>query len=144
VVSGSSAVLEGYETIFHQDLNGDGIIGVPISLQSGHVASAGAAPASTATIVASSTSQTLTGAGSDDTFVFNAAMGHATITNFQPASDVIEINHALFASVQALLAAAQNDNHGDVVITADAQDTITLQHVTLAQLQAHQSGFHIT
>jgi hypothetical protein len=29
------------------------------------------------------------------------------------------------------------------VITANARDTITLQHVTLAQLQAHQDGFHI-
>jgi serralysin len=97
-----------------------------------------------ATIVATSSGQTLTGTGSSDTFVFNTPMGHATITNFQPASDVIDINHALFASVQALLAAAQNDGHGDVIITADAQDTITLQHVTLAQLQAHDGGFHIT
>ncbi|MBR0774523.1 M10 family metallopeptidase C-terminal domain-containing protein, partial [Bradyrhizobium diazoefficiens] len=29
VVSGSSAALEGFESSFHQDLNGDGVIGVP-------------------------------------------------------------------------------------------------------------------
>ena len=28
-VSGTSAALESLETIFHQDLNGDGVIGVP-------------------------------------------------------------------------------------------------------------------
>ena len=30
-MSGSSATLEAYETSFHQDLNGDGVIGVPVS-----------------------------------------------------------------------------------------------------------------
>jgi hypothetical protein len=29
LVSGTSTTLEGFETVFHQDLNGDGIIGVP-------------------------------------------------------------------------------------------------------------------
>jgi serralysin len=71
-------------------------------------------------------------------------MGHATITNFQPLSDVIQVDHTLFANVQALLNAAHDDGHGDVIITADAQDSLTLQRVTVAQLQAHQGGFHIT
>jgi hypothetical protein len=39
--------------------------------------------------------------------------------------------------------AAFADGHGNVVIIADAHDSITLQHVTVAQLQAHQSDFHI-
>jgi serralysin len=56
---------------------------------------------------------------------------------------VIQINHSVFANVQALLAATQDDGYGNVVITADAHDTITLQNVTMAQLQAHQSDFHI-
>ncbi|MET4119733.1 serralysin [Bradyrhizobium sp. JR1.5] len=33
-VSGSNAALQSYESIFHQDLNGDGIIGVPSAAQS--------------------------------------------------------------------------------------------------------------
>jgi hypothetical protein len=49
----------------------------------------------------------------------------------------------VFANVQALLAATQDDGHGNVVVTADAHDSITLQHVTVAQLQAHHSDFHI-
>jgi hypothetical protein len=95
------------------------------------------------TITATSANQILTGTSSNDTFVFAHAFGNATITNFQPTNDVIQIEHSVFANVQALLAATQDDGHGNVVITADAHDSITLQHVTVAQLQAHQSDFHI-
>jgi sarcosine oxidase gamma subunit len=104
---------------------------------------AGQQASGSTTIVATSPDQTLTGSGSSDTFVFASAPGHATITNFQPANDVIQIDHSIFANVQAVLTAAQDDGHGDVVITANAQNAITLQNMTLAQLQAHQSDFHI-
>ncbi len=108
----------------------------------------GSAAANTAgsagtTVVSSMPNQTMTGSGSNDTFVFAPGFGNATITNFQPTTDVIQMDHSVFANVQAILAAAQDDGHGNVVITADAQDTIVVQHVTLAQLQAHQSDFHI-
>jgi hypothetical protein len=87
--------------------------------------------------------QTLIGNGNNDSFVFTPGFGHVTITNFQPTTDVLQIDHSVFENVQALLAATQDDGHGNVVITADAHDAITLQHVTVAQLQAHQSDFHI-
>jgi hypothetical protein len=96
-----------------------------------------AAPSGT-TITASSADQTQTGAGSNDTFAFAPGFGHDTITNFQPTTDVLQIDHSV-----ALLAATQDDGHGNVVITAGPHDTITLQHVTLTQLQAHQGDFHI-
>jgi len=95
------------------------------------------------TVTATSTDQTLTGMGSNDTFVFGPGFGHDTITNFEPTTDVIEIDHSVFANVQALLAAMQDDGHGNVIINADMHDSITLQHVTVAQLQAHQYDFHI-
>jgi hypothetical protein len=95
------------------------------------------------TITASSANQTLTGTGSNDTFVFAPGFSHDTITNFQPTTDVLQIDHSVFANVQALLAATHDDGHGNVVITADAHDSITLQHVTVAQLQAHHGDFHI-
>ena len=97
------------------------------------------------TVAATSANQSLTGNGNNDTFVFAPGFGHDTITNFQPTTDVLQIDHSVFANVQALLAATQDDGHGNVVvITADAHDLpITLQHVTVAQLQAHQSDFHI-
>jgi Ca2+-binding RTX toxin-like protein len=91
----------------------------------------------------SSADQTLTGTGGNDTFVFAPGFGHDTITNFQPTTDVLQIEHSAFANVQALLAATQDDGHGNVVITIDLHDTITLQHVTLTPLQAHQGDFHI-
>jgi serralysin len=149
----TSTSVESYETSFHQDLNGDGVIGVP-GVQGTAVAatappsnpqpSTGQEQISGTTITATAPNQTLTGTGSNDNFVFAVAPGHATITNFQPVNDVIQIDHSAFANVQALLSASQDDGHGNVVITADANDTITLQHVTLAQLLAHQGDFHIT
>ncbi len=42
----------------------------------------------------------------------------------------------------ALLAATRDDGHGNAIITDAAHDTITIQHVTTAQLLAHQSDFH--
>jgi hypothetical protein len=87
--------------------------------------------------------QSLTGNGNNDSFVFAPGFSHDTITNFQPTTDVLQIDHSLFANVQALFAATQDDGHGNVVITADAHNSITLQHVTVAQLQAHQGDFHI-
>ena len=95
------------------------------------------------TITASSVNQTLTGMGSNDSFVFTPGFGHDTITNFQPTTDVIQIDHSVFANVQALLAATQDDGHGNVVITADLHDSITLHNVTVAQLHAHQGDLHI-
>ena len=95
------------------------------------------------TVTATSADQTLTGMGSNDTFVFGPKFGHDTITNFDPATDVIQVDHSVFANVQALLVAAQDDGHGNALITGDLHDSITLQHVTVAQLQVHQNDFHI-
>jgi hypothetical protein len=79
-----------------------------------------------------------------DTFVFAANFGDATISNFHPETDVIEIDHAVFADFRALLAAAQDDGQGNTVITADPHDTITVKNVTVAQIIAHQGDFHFT
>jgi serralysin len=82
------------------------------------------------------------GAG-HDTFVFAPNFGQATIAGFKPGTDTIQIDHGVFASMDALFAAIQDDAHGNTVITDAAHDTITLQHVTTAQLLAHQDGFHL-
>ena len=96
------------------------------------------------TVAVSSANELLTGTGSNDKFVFGPAFGNAAITNFEATTDVLQIDHSVFANVQALLAGTQDDGHGNAVITADLHDSITLQHVTMAQLLAHQSDFHIT
>ena len=84
---------------------------------------------------------TLTGGGGDDAFVFNfAAFGKDTITDFKPGADILQFDHAIFADAASVLSHAAQVG-SDTVITYDAQDTITIHNVQLANL--HQSDFHI-
>jgi hypothetical protein len=135
LVSGESSDLQSLETSFHQDLNGDGVIGVPVS----NVTSPSLTTQAAANPVVSSISNP---AATSDSLVFNPNFGNVTI-----ASDAvptgIDFNHAVFANVSALLAAAQDDGHGNVVITDAVHDTLTIQNMTSQQLQTHQSDFHI-
>ena len=66
-----------------------------------------------------------------DTFVFAQNFGRATIGNFTPGTDEIDLNPAIFSDFRALLAATQDVN-GSAVITDAAHDTITIEHVTKA------------
>jgi T1SS-143 domain-containing protein len=82
------------------------------------------------------------GLAAADTFVFAANFGNVTLANFDPGTDVIEIDHTVFADFEALLAAAHDDGSGNAVIAADPQDTITIKNVSVAQLVQHQGDFH--
>jgi hypothetical protein len=98
-------------------------------------------PAATSTIVASAPNQTLSGFAASDNFVFNfPGVGHATVTDFHPATDVLQFNSSIFANMQAALNATQDDGHGNTVISIDPLDTITLAGVVKTQL--HISDFH--
>jgi 20S proteasome alpha/beta subunit len=159
-VSGSSYALESLESSFHQDLNGDGVIGIPtpssggtltisdvqndnalISLAGNHIGS---------TVLVSVTAG---GLGSD-TFVFHPGVGANVIANLGSA-DKIELDG--FSSVTdsnqltMLLNEAQtgqqqsmfqstNDGH-DTVINLGNHDSITLANVHVADL--HASNFII-
>ena len=85
---------------------------------------------------------TIFGGGGHDTFMFNAGFGHATIADFDIDHETINIDHTLFADVSDILAHA-TDVGADTVITDAANDTIILQGVTLAQVQAHAAAFHL-
>ena len=99
------------------------------------------APAATSTIVVSGPNQILTGNAASDTFAFNfTGVGQTTVTDFHPATDTLEFSHQLFANLQAALNATHDDGHGNTVVALDAHDTITLNGVLKAQLQA--SDFH--
>ena len=90
---------------------------------------------------------TITGNGGGDTFVFKPDFGKAVITDFHVATtganphDLIELDHSLFsqfATVQALLASAEVTRSGSsVVIAENSTHTIELQHTSLTALLAH-------
>jgi hypothetical protein len=77
-----------------------------------------------------------------DTFVFAENFGNINLPSFASATDTLQFCRTIFANITALLAATHNDGSGNAIITDAAHDTITLQHVTTAQLIAHQSDFH--
>jgi Ca2+-binding RTX toxin-like protein len=98
-------------------------------------------------LIATSGNNTLTGGAGLDTFVFKAAddgnghqvLGHNVVTDFHPDQDFLSIDHAIFQSVAAVLASAQDVAGGAVITANDANHgTITLNHVTVADLNQHQ------
>jgi len=85
---------------------------------------------------------TMYGGSGKDTFRFFAGFGHDTIGDFRANGDddVIEIDHNLFADFNAVQShVAQNGN--DVVITLDADNSITLNNVNAGQLTDLQFHF---
>jgi hypothetical protein len=127
------------------DLNGS-----QITVESGGVLTLNNVLATGATItnngtinVTNNSAVTIASGPGHDTFVFAPNFGQATIAGFKPGTDTIQIDHALVASVSALLASGHDDSHGNAVITDAAHDVITLQNVTTAQLLAHQGDFHL-
>jgi hypothetical protein len=189
-VPGSSIVLESLETSFHQDLNGDGVIGIPAGTgaTSGVAATDAASKTVTGSILARGASSAISGqivfenhtqenfkfisdddgesivyaqteagqstlsngdacsiepAGNTasaalDTFAFASNFGHVAISSFTPAMDSIEISENVFAKIGDLLT-----TYGNVVITNAFHDRSTIQSVPPAQLQAHESDFHL-
>jgi fibronectin-binding autotransporter adhesin len=87
---------------------------------------------------------TIFGHGGNDTFVFNANFGSATIGDFDVNHDTINFDHTIFNNTQAFLAGAQSANSGhDTIITDANHDKITLTGVTVAELNAHPNDFHL-
>ena len=70
---------------------------------------------------------------------------HATIADVDLGHATINIDHTLFADVASMLAASTHAaNAGaDTIIVSAANDTLILQGLTMAQVQAHASSFHL-
>ncbi|KOF18491.1 hypothetical protein AC244_14110 [Ensifer adhaerens] len=86
---------------------------------------------------------TLTGASGNDTFVFKPGFGKDTITDFTAGAasdDVIEFGNTVFANFEAVLAAASQVGV-DTLITHDANNTITLKNIAMANLHADDFRF---
>jgi hypothetical protein len=79
--------------------------------------------------------------GNHETVVFNFAnVGNGTVNSFDVFSDRLEFNHSqftMFANDQAILDAAQDDGHGNTVITIGDNDSITLTGIHKSQLTVH-------
>jgi hypothetical protein len=137
-VSGNSSALEALETSFHQDLNGDGLIGEPAPVATSPVATNNAA-----LLLADNGAVNAIAAVGHEVFVFPPNFGEAVIANFALERDTIQFSKANFADINALLTSTHNDGRGNAVITDAAHDTLTIEHVTAEQLFVHQHDFHI-
>ena len=85
------------------------------------------------------------GGPGNDSFLFSPGIGNDTVVNFNPQSDIIELdNFANIHSVQELASSIATDTGGDSVIDLGHNDSITLSGVTASYLQAHlQSLVHL-
>ena len=150
-VSGTSTVLEQYETTFNQDLNGDGMIGIPPATKPAAIATAqnfqfaDHGNASQTTIPGSSTSVVAIGettnpaACGHDAFVFAPNLGQAAVANSSANTETFANSPA--ANVKSALS-AQDEGHGNAVIATATHDAVLFDHVTRGQLLAHQNDFH--
>ncbi|HTQ12374.1 MAG TPA: hypothetical protein VMH86_00760 [Rhizomicrobium sp.] len=89
---------------------------------------------------------TMTGGAGGDKFIFAAGFGQDVVTDFTTGGgsghDLIDFKPGTFADFASVQAAMSIDGNGDVVITLDAADTITLTGVhNTGDLVAANFGF---
>ncbi|MFS8144428.1 calcium-binding protein, partial [Rhizobium sp. BR 249] len=90
------------------------------------------------TLTGGAGNDTLSGGAAADVFIYLPNWGHDTITNFVAtgsAHDMIRIDHSIFADWASLLAAS-GQSGDDTIVTADADNTITLKNVLLSSLHS--------
>jgi len=85
---------------------------------------------------------TLTGGSGFDTFVFNPNFGKNTVSDFNVNQDVLAFAQSLFPNGVTQVLSQAHDSKAGAVIVVDANDTVTLTGVTVAQLQSHASDIH--
>jgi hypothetical protein len=91
---------------------------------------------------ASGHTETLTGNGGSDTFVFDHADlgGQDIISDFNTTTDTLHFDSSIFSTVSDVLASAQDDAHGNTVLDLHNGDSITLNHVAYSQFEAINHG----
>ena len=81
--------------------------------------------------------------GTNENFEFNTGFGNVTISNFISESqsstqnDTIAFANGLFANYTDLQSHMSQDKAGDTIIADTHGDSLTLTHVAMATLQAH-------
>ena len=92
------------------------------------------------TLVGGAGNDKLRGGDDDDLFVFGEGFGKDVVTDFDRHDDRIVIDDGLFQNFQQVRNASQQVGNS-VVITVDADNTITLQHTHLNSLHANDFLF---
>jgi Ca2+-binding RTX toxin-like protein len=92
------------------------------------------------TIAGGAGNDTMSGGAGSDTFLFRTNLGQDTVTDFTVGSDLLEFRDGNFADAAAALAAATSSG-SDTLITIDANNTVLLKNISLANL--HETDFHI-
>jgi Ca2+-binding RTX toxin-like protein len=85
----------------------------------------------------------LSGGSGNDTFIFAPNFGKDIVADFQNTNgeqDVIQFDHTVFADFSAVQA-HMSEQGGDVVITADANDTVTIKDTSIGHLSADDFRF---
>ena len=92
------------------------------------------------TVAGGAGNDTMSGGAGNDIFVFRTNLGQDVVTDFTVGSDLLEFRDGNFADAAAALAAATTSG-SDILITIDANNTVLLKNVSLANL--HETDFHI-
>jgi hypothetical protein len=134
-VSGSNLTLRSLETSFHQDLNGDGVIGTSVPTSP-----------TPATIEINPNLVTPTSFKiheQSDTFNFANDFYRLTAANFGNEEHSSLLTDGIFTNFAPVLTDIHDTLISDILTTRDAHDTMTFQNLNAAQLQAHHYDFHI-
>ncbi|MBR0821782.1 hypothetical protein JQ627_27935, partial [Bradyrhizobium liaoningense] len=156
--SPNSGSLESFETIFHQDLNGDGTIGPTSASDAATAPDAPVVPpqlldqyfrndflffddASAGALAASQPSQRsglLFNRAAHDSFAFTPTLDQSSLY-------LVDSMHALQfdrgADLVSVLTIIYGDTSGGAIIDTPG-DATTLQHFAIVHLLAHQGNFH--
>ena len=94
------------------------------------------------TIIGNDGNNTLTGGAGNDTFVFAPNFGKDIIADYNHG-DIIQIDHTFFTDVTDILNHAADDGNGNAVISADVNNIITVNNMTVALLHQQTDAFHL-
>ena len=78
-----------------------------------------------------------------DGFVFKPSMGRELIADFTAGTDLMQIDHSMFANMTALLAATHDAAQSHtVVVTPDVGSSIIQDSLQKGLFAAHHGDFH--
>ena len=92
------------------------------------------------TLLSTLADEIFTGKGGNDTYVFSGNFGNDTIKDFQASSNAVQLDHNVFGNFADVMSHASQVG-SDVVISMDANNSLSLHNTLLSQLTAN--NFHL-